>query len=334
VDGRGPGTESGVRRASAALALLALLSLLFASGAEAKWVSFPAKRVRGQTVAFRVGGIRVVEVRGATVRAGRYRKTISQVVMRRAARRHGLRVRLPRRVARHLRRRPRLSVSYRPGAVWESTMSFEAGNFAEASSLQSRDGLLKIISSRAYDGAKSARAQWLGGSEGAQRVWKNTDWRPGTNVWYGMALFVPSSNHYCYWNPIRWDNYDLYGGQDDGRPGEGDVGGVSILHDQISVMRNTYGGDEQTLVHGGTLPKDRWAWLEVHQVLSPHDGRALSEVYVDGHRRGYSRRANSLGRRITSLRSGAVALATGCSSASNVDFDRVSISNSRRGPLR
>src|SRR4051794_2010199 len=74
VHGRGPGMESGVRRASAMLVLLALLSLLLASGAEAKRVSFPAKRVHGQTVAFRIGGIRVVEVRGATVRAGRYRR--------------------------------------------------------------------------------------------------------------------------------------------------------------------------------------------------------------------------------------------------------------------
>ena len=323
------------------LVLLAVLALLVVPSADAKRASFAAKSVRGKTATFRIAGIRPVEVRTAKVGVGSYRKRVSQASMRVAARRGRLRVRLPRGVARRARRAgrrsrrwARLAVNYRPGAVYDSTMSFEGGNFAEASSLQSRDGLLKIISSRAYDGVRAARAQWLGGSDGAQRIWKNTDWHSGTDVWYGMALFVPSTNHYCYWNPIRWDNYDLYGGQDDDKPGEGDVGGVSILHDQISVMRNSYGGDEQTLVHGGTLPKDRWVWMEVHQRFSNRDGHALSEIYVDGHRRGYSRKANSLGRRITSLRSGAVALASSCSEASNVDFDRVTISNTRRGPVR
>lgn len=323
------------------LALLAALVLLVVPSADAKRASYRAKSVGGKTVTFRVGGIRPVEVRSARLGVGSYRRKISQGSMRIAVRRGRLRVRVPRSVARRARRGgrrsrrwPRLSVDYRPGAVYESTMSFEGGNFAEASSLQSRDGLLKIISSRAYDGSRAARAQWLGGGDGAQRVWKNTDWHNGSNAWYGMAVFVPSSTEYCYWNPIRWDNYDLYGGADDNRPGEGDVGGVSIDNDRISIMRNIYDGDEKTLVQGGTLPKDRWVWLEVHQIFSNHDGRALSELYVDGQRRGYSRHANSAGRPITSLRSGAVALATQCSSAGNVDFDRVTISNSRRGPLR
>jgi len=219
--------------------------------------------------------------------------------------------------------------------VAESAMGFETGDFSEASSLQAKaGGSLTVTGERAYEGSKSARATWSGGSTGAQRVWKDTNWNNGSDVWYGMAVYVPSNTDYCYWNPIRWDNYDLYGGVDDNKPGEGDVGGLTVEQNRISIMKNHYGGEEQKLVDGGTLAKGRWTWLELHQRFSDRDGEALSELYVDGQKRGASTKANSAGRQITDLRAGAVAIASKCSTPSAIDFDRVSISNSQRGPLR
>ena len=213
-------------------------------------------------------------------------------------------------------------------------MSFEGGTFSEATSLQSRHGSLGVTSSRAYDGRRSAQATWSGGPLAAQRLWKDISWRNGTDVWYGMALYLPRGTRYCYWNPIRWDNYELYGGVDDDRPGEGDVGGLSVEQNRIYIMQSYYGGRERKLVRGGRVPRGRWVWLEVHQRLSNRDGRALSELWVDGRRQGTSRRANSAGRRITDLRAGAVAIDSECSKPGKVGFDRVTISNSRRGPLR
>jgi len=220
------------------------------------------------------------------------------------------------------------------GLVDESSVGFETGDFSEASDTQAKPGgSLKLTGERAYEGSRSARATWSGGPDGAQRMWRHTEWGTGSEVWYGMAVFVPATTDYCYWNPIRWDNYELYGGTDDDKPGEGDVGGLTIQEDQVSVMRNAYGGREQTLVRGGSLPRDRWVWLEVHQVFSPNDGQALSELYVDGKKRGSSTEANSAGRRITDLRAGAVAISTDCASPGSIDFDRVTISNRRTGPL-
>ena len=334
--GRGPRLAAGWT--ASVLVLLALVLALGAAPASAKRVSVSAVKLRGTTAVFRVSGIKPVEVRGATLRVGSYRKLISQTRMLSAARRHRLRLRLPRRVVKRLRRHgarlsrrsrrwPRLSVSVLTGAVWEARMSFETGNFSEASSLQAREGDLRVITSRAYDGRRSVRARWLGGSHGAQRVWKDTDWSTGSNVWYGMAVFVPLSTDYCYWNPLRWDNYSVY-------EGDGDVGGLTVEQNQIKLMRGTYADDdEDTIVHGGPLPKGRWVWLEVHQKFSPHHGQALNELYVDGVRKGYSTAANTYGRRITDLRAGAVAVADECSSPNAIDFDRVTISNRRRGPL-
>lgn len=212
-------------------------------------------------------------------------------------------------------------------------VGFERGDFSEVTDhQQSKFGRLSLTGSRAYEGKRSARATYLGGGPGKERVWLATNWKTGTDVWYGIALLIPKGTRYCYWNPLRWDNYDLYGGVDDNTPQDGDVGGVTIEQDRVKVMRNFYGGKEKTLIDGGAAPKGRWFWLELHQRFSGRDGEALSELYVDGHKKGSSTQANSAGRPIKDLRAGAVNIAGGCSSPGSVDFDRVSISDGQRGP--
>lgn len=342
-------TRRTTRRICTALLATVVIFLLAAPLAGAASKSFTAKRVTGKTAVFRVAGVETNQVRRARVKVGNYRKSVPAKAVRRAARRGQLRLRLPRsvvkrmrrsgaRVSRRSRRWPRLTITTRgsqpKGApVAESTMGFEAGNFSEASDTQAKSGgSLSVTGERAYEGSKSARASWFGGNTAAQRVWKDTNWNQGSEVWYGMAVYVPASTDYCYWNPMRWDNYNEYGGTDDNKPGEGDVGGLTVDQNKISIMTNKYGGEETSLVDGGTLPKGQWVWLEVHQVFSPNDGKALSELYVNGQHRGSSTKANSAGRKITSLRAGAVAVASSCSTPSKIDFDRVSISNSRRGP--
>ena len=212
-------------------------------------------------------------------------------------------------------------------------VGFERGDFSEVESHEHKMGRLRVTDARAYEGRRSARATYDGPGPGAERVWLPTNWKTGTDVWYGMALFVPRDIRWCYWNPLRWDNYDLYGGVDDTTRGTGDVGGLAIEHDRIRVMRNLYGGHEQTLFDGGTIPLGKWFWLEVHQRFSDRDGQALSELYVDGERRGRSTQANSMGRPIKDLRAGVVNVANQCSSPGSIDFDRLSISDRRRGPV-
>jgi len=335
-------TRRARRTRSLLVAALFALLLLAPAASGAERVSFKAKRVKGRTAIFRVAGVAPGDIRRAKVRVGRYLKRVRLGRIRRAARRGKLRVRLPRWVARRLRRRVqissrrrkrvRLTVVLKPGPsrptgpVNGPVAGFESGDFSEVASLSKYGGDLSVSTSRAYEGSHSARATYRGGDSGFQRVWQHVNWSSGSDVWYGMALFIPNTSHYCYWNPIRWDNYKSYGGN-------GDIGGLSIESGRFHVVQNRYGGSERQLLDGGPVPEGRWTWVELHQRFSANDGQALSELYVDGRRTGVSTKANSGGRVINHLRAGVVNVAGSCSRPSAVDFDRFSISDGQRGPL-
>jgi hypothetical protein len=200
----------------------------------------------------------------------------------------------------------------------------ESGNFLEFDSFSSWEGNLAVTSLRAYEGTRSARATFLGaGSSGAQRVWKQVNWGNGTDTWYGMALYIPDVAAFCYWNPMRWDNYKTYGST-------GDVGGLSVEGGKLNVIQNRYGSAERQLISGVTVPQGRWFWVETHQRFSATDGQALTELYLDGRLVGSSTKGNSAGRVINHVRFGVVNVAGSCSRPGSVDFDRTSIGS---GPL-
>ena len=326
-----------------ALVAAMALALLFAAPAlGAQRVSFTAKRYGARTALFRVNGVYPRDIRRARVRVGRYRRNLRVRRVRRGAKKGQLRVWLPRRVLRRARRpqasrrraRARLTLTIKPEIVRPSRpangplASFETGNLSEFPNAFSTElGSLGVTGQRAYDGSRSARASFLGGVDTSfQRVWRQVNWGPGSDVWYGMALFIPDASAYCYWNPMRWDNYKTYGGS-------GDVGGLSIEGGELRLIQNRYGQVERQLINAGRVPQGRWFWVEVHQRLSGRDGQALSELFVDGRRVGSSTRANSAGRVVNHVRFGAVNVTSRCSRPSSVNFDRVSISDGMRGPL-
>lgn len=206
-------------------------------------------------------------------------------------------------------------------------VGFETGDFSQVEETEAKAGTLEVTRARAYDGTHSVRATFRGGGSGKERFWLPVRWGKGTDVWYGIAMYVPKNNRYCYWNPLRWDNYSQY-------QGRGDVGGLTVEQGRIEVIRGTYASrHEDELVDGGKLPTGRWVWVEVHQRFADKNGAALSELYLDGDRVGRSRRANFFGRNISHLRAGAVNVAEQCSPPGVVDFDRFSISDRERGPL-
>ncbi len=123
---------------------------------------------------------------------------------------------------------------------------------------------------------------------------------------------------------LRWDN-DTY-------PSEGDVGGVGLSTGRMRLFRQDYSGANYAdLTSIARLPQGRWFWREVHQAVSPFDGLADSELYLDGRLVGQSRLPNSRGREIDHLR---VGLVYSEASHARVDFDRFTIAGTRRGPLQ
>lgn len=300
--------------ASAAAPLAAVALAAPAPAAERH--RFPASDVAldGSQALFPMRRVRPGAVRRARLRVGRVSRRVRARAVRRGARRGRLLLRLGRRTAAAARlHRPWLTVVTR--------------KLAEFDGFSAEHGLLRRTRGGAYDGRRSLFASYDGsGSSGFQRVWRNVRWRSGSDVWYGMALLIPDRSAYCYWNPIRWDNYRTYGGR-------GDVGGLQVERGALHLIRSRYGSRETKLIGPVTAPEDRWFWLEVHQRLSGRHGRALSEVFVDGRRVGASTRANSAGRVVNDIRFGAVNVAGRCSRAGSILFDRVSVSRRTRGPL-
>ena len=187
------------------------------------------------------------------------------------------------------------------------------------------NGSLTLTSELAYQGRWAARAANGGGDIQYQRVWYETDWRVGDNIWYGMALFIPRIEDWCWWAPIRWDNWRARLGP------KADVGGVVIEGGQIYAAYGDYRGQE-TLIGPVPAPAGRWFWLEVHQRFSRRARGARTELYMDGVRVGRSRATNTTARHIDRVRFGNVAMSSSCSSLSAIYFDRVSYSGSRLGP--
>jgi len=202
--------------------------------------------------------------------------------------------------------------------------SFERGNFREFDGSEAVNGSLTVTRRRSYEGRRAARATNDATGNQFQRVWYRVRWREGSDVWYGMALYIPRLLDWCWWTPMRWDNFLTYGSA-------GDIGGVRISGGKLFLDRGDY-TQQGALIGPLAIPQARWFWVEVHQRFSGTAGSALSELYIDGVRRGRSTAANSAGRVINHIRYGTVSLATKCSRRSSIYFDRVSVSDHRLGP--
>jgi len=289
-----------------------------AGGAEAREIRTvtadrlgPGKRA----LVFPLRNVRPAALRAGRLRIGRRRKRIGLRKLRRGLRGGALRI--------QLRNRRSLRLARRHGARLRLVLR----SLPEFDGYSSYGGSLRRTRFRFYDGSRSLRARFSGSPDGGfQRVWRDVRWRSGSDVWYGMAVFVPDVDAYCYWNPMRWDNYRTYGSG-------GDVGGLAVEKGRVSLIRNRYGDRERRLTVPVPLPERRWVWLEVHQRLSALFGRALSEVYLDGRRVALSRSANSSGRVVNHVRFGAVNIAGSCSRSGHVYFDRVMVRQVPLGPL-
>lgn len=313
-------------------------TLAAAAPASADTLTFHASARDRDAYVFEITGVVPSHVRSARiVAAGRARRLPLRRV-RAAVRRGELRVPARRALASR-RRKPRLVVTTTEPAPAPAPApappsgrlgGFETGDLSEFDLAGMNGGTIAATRERAYEGTTAAKVSYDGSQipNAFQRVAYDVGWGTGSDVWYGAAFYIPSFDDFCWWNPIRWDNYPTYGGS-------GDVGGLQIGGDhRLSLVRSTFDThDEHELIGGIAIPQGRWFWVEVHQRLSGVDGEALSEVFLDGVRAGSSTRANSLGRRVDRIHYGDVAIASSCSRPGSVYMDRVSLSDGPRGPL-
>ena len=209
-------------------------------------------------------------------------------------------------------------------AVEARVGGFDVGDFGEFDWHATANGSLTVSSERAYEGLRSAKASNFAAGNQYQRVWYDVSWGEGSDVWYGMALYIPRLSDWCWWTPARWDNYKSYGSL-------GDLGGLRIELGRLYLDKGTY-FSQRALIGPVTIPEGRWFWVEVHQRLSGTAGSALSELYIDGTKVGSTTAANSAGRPIDTIRYGNVSMATSCSQPASIHFDRVSLTDAPIGP--
>ena len=187
---------------------------------------------------------------------------------------------------------------------------------------------LEVTTERAYDGRHSAHAQYGGGGGNAfARGVQEVSWSTGDEVWYGMALFLPSGFLDAMQGQvslIRWDNFPHYA-----RTGESNIGGVVINQSdkRARVVLGQYDAPQQLMLVGPwDIPEDEWVWLEVHQRFSPVDGEAWTAVSVNGELVGSSTAPNTYGYEIERIRYGLVALSEeDQTNGLELWFDRASI---------
>jgi hypothetical protein len=208
----------------------------------------------------------------------------------------------------------------------------ETGNLREFTATSVSSGALQVTTQRAFSGSRSAHATYTGrGSNGYARGQQDVTWRSGDDVWYGMAVFLPSGFKAAQQGPVdllRWDNWSIDPNNTDRSGLTLDSRGRLVLLTQ-QLNRTGY----NPLLGGYDVPEGRWVHLEVRQRLSSSSGQAINEVWMDGRRLGSNTSANSYGRNATRLRAGIVAVSAG-QQTNNLQlwFDDVTISSSRVGP--
>jgi hypothetical protein len=164
-------------------------------------------------------------------------------------------------------------------------------------------GTLTKPTQRAYAGARAIKATYDGSTLNgyARGVW-HVDWRPGEEVRWGTAAYLPKgtmADVADFFALMRWDNFGAYGSVGD------DKGGI-VFH-RGRGWRLTGGPMDLPIP---ALPENRWFTIEVHQVLS-QGSSGLSEVYVDGQKVASTSGRNMARSPIDRLRVGIVAITAG-----------------------
>lgn len=224
-------------------------------------------------------------------------------------------------------------------AVAPKTADMNAGNFAGFEQTNAMTGSLAVDRSRSYEGGAAAHASYDGsGANGYARGIFNVGWANGDDVYYGGAFYLPAG-----FKAAMKSETDLMRHDNFGASSTVDYGGIGLLKSDgkahlfrvgsyVSGSPGSGSGDDMNVAAPFDVPEGRWFWLEVHQKLSPTDGVAVNEVWIDDQLVTSSKKANSYGRGVTRLRYGLVAIGEGAQKAPlDLWFDRAMVRSSRIG---
>jgi hypothetical protein len=184
--------------------------------------------------------------------------------------------------------------------------SVENNTFSE---FDQTNGLVEIVSNTAADGVRSVHA-WTPANAPTQTKYArgifNIDWNTGTDIWYSVAIYLPTGFYAAQQGQVdlvRWDNWTV-------DPTNTDRGGIVIYGSdkKARFVRQRLGVEQVALVGPFTITEGVWHRLEVHQRFSDNNTSDLTQVYLDGTLKGSSTLKNWYGRPISRIRYGIVAV--------------------------
>jgi hypothetical protein len=145
----------------------------------------------------------------------------------------------------------------------------------------------------ASDGSYAAKIVTNGGSSGCScprmTFQDGFSHGPGSDVWISGSWRIPEPNKVAW---SRLMNLGHWTG--DGVASNWHLALESTQAGTMQVSYSAYSDPKYIVLPARPIPADRWFRVDLHFKLSPNDGQALTEWYIDGERVGSTTKANML----------------------------------------
>ena len=178
-------------------------------------------------------------------------------------------------------------------AIWRRTASFET-SLDEGTefgwSVPSPFNVTRTSQGGAADGSYAAKIVTNGGSSGCSCPRMGFEdgfsYRPGDEVWISGSWKIPDPSEIAWSRLMNLGHYEGSGGDNWYLALESTKAG------SFQVSYAPYGPPSVTVLPARPIPVNRWFRVDLRFKLSPRDGQALTEWYIDGELVGSATKAN------------------------------------------
>ena len=181
-------------------------------------------------------------------------------------------------------------------SVWRRSASFETllnGEIDLGWNVPSPFNVTRTSEAGASDGSYAAKIVTNGGSSGCScprmKFEDGFSYGPGSDVWISGSWRIPEPRKVAW---SRLMNLGHWTG--DGHASNWHLALESTNAGTMQVSYSDYGDPKHIVLPARPIPADRWFRVDLHFKLSPTDGRALTEWYIDGELVGSTTKANMM----------------------------------------
>jgi len=177
-------------------------------------------------------------------------------------------------------------------ASWRRLASFEStlGGGTDGWSSSSPFSVTRTSEVGGTDGSYAAKIVTNGGSSGCScprmKFEDGFSYGPGDEVWLSGSWRIPQPTKVAWSRFMNLGHYEGAGGNN------WYLGLESLNAGTFQVSYAPYGSPNVAVLPARPIPANRWFRVDLHFKLSPRDGAALTEWFIDGELVGRTTRAN------------------------------------------